>query len=200
MRIKTTFILICLGLFAATASAQLGKTNNEIPGYEFSASEGLRDITLLSTSKDAIPGIFGEKCANGCAFNRDWEMSFAYSNTIWSITQVENGEKVTYKVKPEFLDKIASITFRPKRPIVLPEDTLMPAGLTCSMATTTNAGQTFKSRLCTDRDQLTYVLHADNDPNGKYVKNQFVYIGYSISEKVHKSIMTPVERVPVESK
>lgn len=197
MRIKTTLILICLGLFAATASAQLGRTNNEIPGFEFSAARGLRDITLLSTSKDAIPGIFGKHCANGCNFNRDWEMGFAYTNTIWSITQNEGSERVTYKVKPEFLDKIASITFKPRRPVVLPEDAVLPPGLICSDATTSSSGMTFKSRICRDNEQLSYLFYAEDDPNGKYVKNQFVHIIYSISEKTHRSIMTPFERVVV---
>lgn len=183
MTIKIGFLLVCLGLFVVSAAAQVKVANNEIEGFQFSTQEKVKDLTLLVSSKDDVMAIFGKDCLNGCRFNDDWDIDFAYVGAGWSTTKMEKGVNVVYKPKPEFIDKLADINFRPRKAIVLPESTFFPPGLTCNKATTSQGTLQFKSLVCSDKQAVYYLIYDENDPNGKYQKNQIHHISYTRAEQ-----------------
>lgn len=197
MTIRMLILLICLGLFQLTSIAQVSLSQNEIEGFRFSAQDRVKDLTLLVSSKDDVMAIFGKDCVNGCRFNEDWDISFAYVNAGWSRTRMENGVKVVYKPKPEFLDKLADINFSPKKAIVLPESTFFPPGLKCDKADSSQGALHFKSLVCTDKQILFYLIYDETDPNGKYQKNQIHHISYTGAEKLEEGIFAPVSAAVV---
>ena len=196
MTIRMLILLVCLGLFQLTSVAQVNVSDNEIEGFRFSTQDRVKDLTLLVSSKDDVMALFGKDCVNGCNFNDDWDISFAYVNSGWSTTKMENGVKVVYKPKPEFLDKLTDINFSPKKAIVLPEPTYYPPGLKCDKAATGQGTLQFKSLVCTDQT-LFYLIYDETDPDGKYQKNQIHHISYTRAAQLNEGIFAPVRAAVV---
>jgi hypothetical protein len=133
---------------------------------------------------------FGEKCVNGCDYDEDWKVDFAYVNEGWSIGPTVNGVKPASKPRPEFVGKLASITFRPRRAVMMPRSS-KPSELTCSPAESSQGSLVFKSILCMDNRVLAYVIYDEDNETAKFQKNQIHVITYGLSQAAHQSIFAP---------
>lgn len=186
--IRTTILLICFGLFLVNAKAQGSAYPNEIQGFQFSKQDKVKDLKLLVSTGEEVMALFGKDCLNRCQFNEDWDIGFAYVNSGWSRTTTENGLTTVYKPRPEFVGKLADITFRPRRPIVLPESLVFPKGLKCDKGLTTSGNLRFKSIRCADDQILSYLIYDETTDEGKFQKHQLVYISYARAEQAIKDI------------
>jgi hypothetical protein len=176
---RILFLTVCLGLFAGITAAQADVSDNEIDGLKFSTQEKVKHLSLLVSSKEDVIATFGKDCERGGRFNDDWDISFSYVGAGWSNTRIENGKEVVYNPSPAIVGKLADITFKPRRDVVLPETTFFPPGLRCSDAVTSRGGLEFKSIVCTDHRSLAFFFYGEDDPLGKYKKNQILHITYT---------------------
>jgi len=188
MRIKFTFLLACLGLCLANANAQESAYPNEIEGLQFSKHEKVKDLVLLVSSNEDVKKLFGEDCVNGCKFNEDWDIGFAYVNAGWSRTTSEKAVNSLLKPLPEFVGKLSSITFRPRRPVLLPESTVFPAGLRCNKGSSTRGDLRFRSIICADDRRLFYHIYDETSAEGKFQKNELFTISYVMTKEKEQSI------------
>ena len=188
MTTRITFLLVCLGLFLVNANAQQGAYPNEIEGFQFFKLDKVKDLSLLVSSREDVMALFGQDCLNDCEFNEDWKIEFAYVNSGWSTSSKENGVTTLYKPRLEFVGKLASIVFRPRRPVVLRESLVFPKGLRCNKASSTSGDLHYRSIICADDRVLLYVIHDETDGEGKFQKNQLVSISYALSQERNRSI------------
>lgn len=180
--------MVCLGLFLVNAHAQESAYPNEIEGFQFSKQDKVKDLALLVSTREDVMALFGKDCLNGCEFNEDWNIGFAYVSSGWSISTTENGVKTVYKPRPEFVGKLADIVFRPRRPVLLPESLVFPKGLRCTKGSTTSGDLHFRSIRCADDRVLSYLIHDETNDEGKFQKNQLVYISYTMTQETNKDI------------
>ena len=110
MTTRLVFLLVCVGLFIVNSAAQEIEFPNEVEGLQFTKQEKFKNLELLVSTRDDVIAAFGEKCVNGCDYDEDWKMDFAYVNEGWSIGPTVNGVKPASKPRPEFVGKLASIT------------------------------------------------------------------------------------------
>ena len=188
MRIKITFLLVCLGLCLANANAQESAYPNEIEGLQFSKQDKVKDLVLLVSSMEDVKKLFGKDCENGCEFNEDWDIGFSYVNAGWSTTTSEKGVNSLLKPLPEFVGKLAGITFYPRRPVLLPESTVFPEGLKCNKGSATRGDLRFRSITCADDRRLFYYIYDETSAEGKFQKNQLSSISYIMTKEKEKSI------------
>lgn len=186
--IRITILLVCLGLFLVNANAQESAYPNEIQGFQFSKQDKFKDLTLLVSTGEEVMALFGKDCINGCEFNEDWDIGFAYVNSGWSRSTTENGLTTVYKPRLQFVGRLADITFRPRRPIVLPESLVFPKGLKCDKGLTTSGDLRFRSIRCADDRILSYLMHDETNDEGKFQKHQLVYISYTRAQQATKDI------------
>ena len=147
-------------------------------------------MNLLVSTRDNVIAAFGEKCVNGCDYDDDWRIDFAYVNEGWSITDTINGVKTVFKPRPEFVGKLASFTFRPRRAVIMPRSS-KPSGLTCSPAASSQGSLAFKSVVCMDNRVLAYVIYDEDNETANFRKNQIHVITYGLSQAAHQSIFAP---------
>jgi hypothetical protein len=188
--IAFTFLLT----FAVYVSAQTNQYPNEIEGYEFFKSEKLSALKLLASDKDNVKAIFGEKCEHGCDYDDDWKISFSYVNSGWSRKFTVNGEEQIYKPKPEFVGKLAGITFNPKRQILLHDSITIPRELNCSIGTSRGNNLVYKVRSCIDDRRLWYVISEETLENKEVIKGQMMTVIYITSEKDFDGIFALIEK------
>jgi hypothetical protein len=194
---KLAEIFICFTFllsFAGSVSAQTNQYPNEIEGYEFSRDERLSGLKLLASDKENVKAQFGEKCEHGCDYNQDWDISFSYVNSGWSRTFTDNGEGQTRSPKPEFVGKLAGITFHPKRQILLSDSVTIPKELKCSIGTTYGNNMKYKTRTCIDDRRLWYVISEETLENKKIVKGQMITVIYIPSVRDFDGIFDLTEK------
>jgi hypothetical protein len=196
MTTRITILLVCLGLFCVAAGAQETAFPNEVEGLQFTKQEKFKNLELLVSTRDNVIAAFGEKCVNGCDYDDDWKIDFAYVNEGWSITDMVNGSKTVFKPRPEFVGKLASITFRPKRAVMMPRAS-GPSELRCSPAATSQGSLAFKSILCMDNRVLSYIIYDEDNEAAKFQKNQIHVITYSPSQAADQSIFAPAAETVV---
>lgn len=95
---------------------------NEMPGYEFFKKGRLKTIRLGISTKDDMRTIFGDTCESTCDYDENWKIYADYydDRVEFSRTSGETKETQTeteYIPRPEFVDKLESIRFTPKRRI-----------------------------------------------------------------------------------
>ena len=186
--IRITILLACLGLFLVNAKAQESAYPNEIQGFQFFKQDKFKDLTLLVSTGEEVMARFGKDCIHGCQFNEDWDIGFAYVNSGWSRSTTENGLTTVYKPRPEFVGRLADITFRPRRPIVLPESLVFPKGLKCHKGLTTRGDLRFRSISCADDRILSYLIYDETSDEGKFQKHQLGSISYTSAQQTTKDI------------
>ena len=193
MTTRILFLFVCLGLFAGHPAAQADVSNSEIDGLQFSTHEKVGDLTLLASSKEDVMAIFGKDCLHGCRFNDDWDITFSYVGSGWSNTRIENGKQVVYKPSPTIVDRLADITFKPRKGVMFPRKNAGKSSLQCSEGVTSRAGAEFKSLICTDHRSLTYFIYGETDPLGKYLKYQIQHITYSLipTDRIFTQVSDP---------
>jgi hypothetical protein len=184
MRIRMTFLLVCLGMCLVNANSQEIAYPNEIEGFQFSKQDKVKDLVLLISSKEDVMRLFGKDCVNGCEFKEDWDIGFAYVNAGWSTTT----STTLLKPLPEFVGKLASITFRPRRPVLLPESTVFPGGLRCNKGSATRGELRFRSITCADDRRLFYNIYDETSAEGKFQKNELSSISYIMTKEKEESI------------
>lgn len=188
MRIRITFLLGCLGLCLVNANAQESEYPNEIEGLQFSKQDKVKDLVLLVSAQEDVKKLFGKDCVNGCKFNEDWDIGFAYVNAGWSTTTSEEAVNSLLKPLPEFVGKLASITFRPNKPVLLPESTVFPEGLKCNKGSATRGDLRFRSITCADDRRLFYYIYDETSAEGEFQKNQLSSISYVMTKEKEKSL------------
>ena len=194
MKLAKIFIVFTFLLaFPVFISAQNNPYPNEIEGYEFFKSGRFNDLKLLASDRDDVKAIFGEKCDNGCDYNEDWEIRFSYVNSGWSRKFTGNGKEQIYRPKPEFVGKLAGISFRPKKTILLSESVVIPKKIICNVGTA-YGGYTYKVRSCIDDKRVNYNISDETIENGKIVKGQITAINYIPSKKEDDEIFALVEK------
>lgn len=196
MTIRIALLLVCVGLFGISAAAQEIAFPNEVDGLQFTKQEKLKNLELLVSTRDNVIAAFGEKCVNGCDYDDDWKIGFAYVNEGWSIGPTVDGVKPVSKPRPEFVGKLASITFRPKRAVMMPGPS-GPSELKCSPAAASQGTLSFKSVVCMDNRVLAYIIYDEDNEPANFRKNQIHVITYGLSEAAHRSIFAPAGDVVV---
>ena len=187
---KLFIVFTFLLAFAFCASAQNNQYPNEIEGNEFFKNGKLNDLKLLDSDRDDVKAIFGKNCDNGCDYNEDWKIGFSYVNAGWYKKFAENGDEKLYKPKPEFLGKLAAITFLPKRQILLLGSTVIPKEIKCNNGFTSR----YNCRVCTDDKRVSYIISNETTTDGKVIKGQIISIDYVSSEKDDNEIYALVEK------
>lgn len=190
MTTRLVFLLICLGLFCVSAAAQETAFPNEVDGLQFTKQEKFKDLELLVSTRDNVMAAFGEKCVNGCDYDDDWKIDFAYVNEGWSITDTANGVRTVSKPRPEFVGKLASITFRPRRAVMMPRAS-GASELRCSPAASSQGSLAFKSVLCMDDRVLAYIIYDEDNETANFRKNQIHVITYGLSQEANRAIFAP---------
>ena len=181
--IKITFLFVLLGSALVPVSAQMGAFPNELEDYEFSRMDRINDLLLLVATQDDVRSRFGAECIDGCQFNDDWDIRFEYVGTTESITTTVDGIATVFRPRKEFLDKLQSIEFRPRKPIVFPESFVFPEAFTCSwVGHGGSGGFSFLSRSCEDDSRVVYDLYDETDEKKGIQKNQLFLITYRLSE------------------
>jgi hypothetical protein len=194
MKIEKIFIVLAFLLaFAVCVSAQNNQYPNEIEGYEFFKSGRFNDLKLLISDRDAVKAVFGEKCDNSCDYDEDWEISFSYINSGWNKKLTENGKEQIYRPKQELVGKLAGITFRSKKLILLSEYAVIPKEIKCSIATSYGK-YTYKSRSCIDDKRVNYNISDETLENKEIVKGQIISINYVPSKKDDDDIYVLVDK------
>jgi hypothetical protein len=191
MTFRIAFLSVCLGLFVVNSPAQETAFPNEIDGLQFTKQEKFKDLKLLVSTRDNVIAAFGEKCVNGCDYDNDWKIDFAYVDEGWSITDTIDGVNAVFKPRPEFVGKLASFTFRPRRTVVMPRST-KPSGLMCSPAASSQGSLAFKSVVCMDKRSLSYVIYDEDNEAAKFHKNEIAVISYSTSEEANLALYARV--------
>ncbi len=190
---KLFIVLTFLLAFAVCVSAQISDFPNEIEGYEFFKSARLNGLKLLVSDRNDVKAVFGEKCDNGCDYDEDWEVGFSYVNTIWNKKITENGTEKIYRPKPELIGKLAGITFRPKKLILLSEYAMIPQEIKCSSGIAYGK-YIYKSRSCIDDKRVNYNISDETLENKEIVKGQIISINYISSEKDDDDIYILVDK------
>jgi hypothetical protein len=96
---------------------ELNSYPNEIQGFEFFDRGKLAGLRLAESTKEDVKARFGEDCGRRCEFDENWEVFFDFLGSS-SYTTTEVGKKLRYIAKAEYLDKLDSITLRPKGTIL----------------------------------------------------------------------------------
>jgi hypothetical protein len=187
-------LVVLLTFLSQAVSAQDGRYPNELKGYDFFASGRLKDLELLVSTKVDVTRVMGEKCENGCDYDRDWTISFAYVNSGWS----KQDRDLKYRPKDELVGKLASITFRPRRTIVLSAAVVFPKELKCDPAITTSSAfpGEYPTQVCMDEKRVVYVIARETVSDGSKVilKRQLMHIDYTTSEKDFNEIFVLADR------
>lgn len=97
---------------------ELGEVSpNEIRGYEFFNKGKLNDIRIGKSTREDIKRLFSSDCEAGCGYDHDWNLRAEYisAGLAWTSTV---GDNVTeYFPKEEFIGKLESLSFTPKKQI-----------------------------------------------------------------------------------
>ncbi len=190
---KIFIVFTFLLAFAVCVLAQSIQFPNEIEGYEFFKSGRLNGLKLLISDRNGVKAGFGKKCDNGCDYDEDWEISFSYINSGWNKKFTENGKEQIYRPKPELVGKLAGITFRPKKLILLSENAVIPQEIKCSIGTAYGK-YTYKSRSCIDDKRVNYNISDETLENKEIVKGQIISINYIPSKKDDDDIYFLVDK------
>lgn len=195
MKYTTIAILVILvTILGQTASAQDTRFPNELKGYEFFGSGRFQDLKLLVSTKADVKRVMGKHCEHGCDYDPDWTMTFAYVNDRWS----KKANDLAYKAKEDLIGTLASISFRPRRPIVLTAEDVLPSEFTCNPPITTSgpfAGE-FRSQICMDDKRVIYAISRDavNVGGTLTLKRQITYIDYAPPEKDFDAIFVLADK------
>lgn len=195
MKLRKFFAaFVFLSAFALSVSAQNYAYSNELTGFEFFKSGRLSHLKLLLSTSDDVKDMFGENCRNGCDYDEDWKIGFAYVNSGWYKKFTENGKEVIYKPKAEFVGKLADIDFRPKKPILLPESYSFATEFKCLNGTSSGNGLKYNSRVCIDEQRIIYIISNETTQDGKVIKNQLMSISYLPTKKDDDEIFALVNQ------
>lgn len=186
MRRRLIFPSICLLLFLVNVSAQDNPFPNELDGLQFTKRDKFRDLKFLVSTKDDVASVFGRHCVDGCQFDGNWDVEFSYVTRDEKDIVTKNGIKLTYKVRPEFIGKLKDVQLTPLKPHVLPDSLVVPKGLYCRIPSEYPNPE--KIKICWDRSVTAYRIFSEDDPAGRYKKNEVVVISYVISNENRKNM------------
>jgi hypothetical protein len=172
---------ICLSIFLINVSAQDNPFPNEIDGLKFTKQATFRGFKFLVSTKDDIASIFGRHCDERCRYDDNWDVQFSYVTKEEKQLRVKNGVTLTYKVRPEFIGKLISVDFVPRKPQILPESLVIPKGLYCLIPTGPRYPNPEKIMACWDGSSLGYRISTQDDLSGEYKKNEVVVVTYGAS-------------------
>jgi len=197
-RIVKTIIFIGLFMIGSVmvANAQDTQFPNELSGFEFFKSGKLNGLRLLTSTKDDVIRVMGKDCEHNCDYDEDWKISFSYVNSGWSKTSNDQ----VYKPKSEFVGKLAGISFRPKRQILLTETNVFPKEFTCLNGVTTSGNLKYNSRSCINESmnekRIIYSMSRETMSDGTVLiqNQQRMNIGYLMSEKDDDEFYALVEK------
>lgn len=196
---KVILLSICLGLFLINISAQDNPFPNEIDGLQFTKRDKFRDLKFLISTKDDVASVFGRHCAEGCQYDGNWDVEFSYVTKDEKHVVTKNGVKLTYKVRGEFIGKLRDVQLTPLKPHILSESLVFPKGLYCRIPAEPNHPNPEKIKICWDRSVTAYRIFSEDDPGGRYKKNEIIVISYVISDEKRKN-MFETEPQPAEPK
>jgi hypothetical protein len=185
---KLMFAVALVGLFLIAAQAQETAFPNELEGFQFMKMDKMRDLTLLVSTKGDVAARFGADCVNGCDFDENWRIEFAYINSGWSKSDTDKGLTTVYRPKVDLVDRLVNINFRPRKPVILPESVVFPATFKCSTGLTTQGELKFKTMDCMDDRRVWYMYAIEANETAKLQKNQFIGIHYLPTEAQEKAI------------
>lgn len=102
---------------------ELGEVSpNELPGYEFFKEGKLKPIRLGISTKSDMRQIFGDTCESTCDYDGNWNIYADYYEDRVEFSRTTGDTKETqteteYIPRPDFVDKLESITLSPKKRI-----------------------------------------------------------------------------------
>jgi hypothetical protein len=193
MKSKILLFLFCFLSLTLNNFAQENQFPNELEGFQFFKNEKIGNLKLLVSTKEDVKAVMGENCANGCDYDGNWKISFAYVGSQWYRKSSQNGIERLYKPKAEFVGKLHDINFYPKRQIILPESIQFPKGFRCNNGTTKREDTKYNERVCIDSSRIIYAISNENTSDGKILKEQIMHIGYLSSQKDNDGIFALVE-------
>lgn len=99
-------------------------TPNELAGYEFFQKGTIRDIRLGISTREDLRIILGGTCEDPCEYDKNWRVWGHYfregENQTQTSTSSDGTETETeFVLKREFVGKLRSLEFTPKKPISL---------------------------------------------------------------------------------
>lgn len=188
MTSKIVLSAVLLALSFICAQAQESAFPNELPTFQFSKMERVRDLILLTSSKDDVAARFGKDCINGCDFDENWRIEFAYVGGNWSKSDTDNGLTMLYKPRVELVDRLVNINFRPRQPVFVEESLVYPAALKCLPGDQIRDQLKAKVIVCMDDSRVIYTIAAEANEVAKYQKNQLLSVHYMPSEAQEKAM------------
>lgn len=193
---KSKFLLLsfCFLSLALNGFAQENQFPNEIEGYQFFKDGRLRGLKLLVSTKNDVKAVMGENCENGCDYDQDWEIGFSYVGSNWYRKSTENGVERIYKPKPQLIGTLQSVSFRPKRHILLSESVVFPKEFECLNGVTTSGKIKYNSRTCMDKKRIIYNISNETTTDGKVFKGQLMSIIYISPKKDDDGIFALIEK------
>ena len=167
-------------------SAQDNPFPNEIEGLQFTKQATFRSLKFLVSTKDDIASIFGRQCVESCRYDDNWDAEFYYVTKDEKGIVDRNGVRLIYKVRPEFIGKLMGVEFVPRKLHILPESLVFPKGLYCKIPTEFPNPE--KIKVCWDGNVIDYRFYSEDDPGGRYKKNEVFVITYGISNENRKNM------------
>lgn len=175
--VKIFIVFTFLLAFAGCVSAQSNQYQNEIEGFKFFKDGKLKDLKLLFSDKDTVKAIFGEKCDFVCDYSEDWKIGFTYVSSSWSKEFIDGNSERLYKPKPEFVGKLSTLAFHPKKTILLSESVLIPKELHCHIRIAYENPR-YRVRTCSDDERVIYNISDETTADKKVIKGQIIEIIY----------------------
>ncbi|HEX8196642.1 MAG TPA: hypothetical protein VF571_10685 [Pyrinomonadaceae bacterium] len=194
MKSKILLFLFCFLSLTLNNFAQENQFPNEIEGYQFFKDGRLRGLKLLVSTKNDVKAVMGENCQNGCDYDQDWEINFSYVGSNWYKKITENGVERIYKPKPELIGTLQSVSFRPKRQILLSESIVFPKEFECLNGETTSGKIKYNSRICMDKERLIYNISNQSTADGKVFRGQLMSVSYISPKKDDDGIFALIEK------
>lgn len=188
---KIFIIFNFLLAFALQVSAQKIDFPNELKGYEFYKRGKLKDVELLTKTKQQIIEIFGDDCFfGGCSYNEDWDLGFVYYWEGFQKLKYENSVKKTYIVSPDYVDRLYAIILTPKKPLLLDRNSFSEK----FKAYDSLGEHSIELKNFTDSNGLYYTLYYDDSREKGGLRN----IQYIIPERVSEEgfLLIGIEEIP----
>lgn len=170
----TKFLIgsIIILFFAFPISAQKINFPNELKGFQFYKRGKLKNVELLTTTRQQIRDIFGDDCFfDGCSYDEDWDLGFMYYWEGFQTYKYENGVKKNYVVSPEYVDRVCRILLKPRKTISLKEFTF-PKKFKADFGI---GEHSIKRKFFTDSNGLYYSVNGsvDGTDNGNLTNIQY---------------------------
>ena len=203
---KITFIILFLFTFVSlnqSISAQDKLYPNELENFHFFDKGNLKGLRIAVSAKEDVEKNFGSYCSETCDYGENWNIQFIYFGDFTrSATNILTKQTDRFAPKPEYRNKIYSVTLFPKTQVSvkdiifssefdkIPGNVSKSSSLIKGFVYQDNSGLSYRiaelaiKRLkVKDTNDLPKIIIPETDNN--WQKGDLIEIRYGIPEKSH---------------